>query len=144
SMLEPFYHVGFVVDDLELAQREMTAALGLTWGNAMTIPVPVHHDGEVTLREFTFVYSLTGPPHVELVRAGDPPWTATEGVHHLGYWSDDLAADIERLQANGHTLVANAVDETGALFGFAYLRSAHGLLIELVDVAVRPMLAAGL
>ena len=34
--------------------------------------------------------------------------------------------------------------ETGALFGFGYLRSPDGLLVELVDVATRPMLEQGL
>ncbi|MDT5025080.1 MAG: hypothetical protein QOE61_1506 [Micromonosporaceae bacterium] len=142
-MLTPFYHVGIVVADIEQAQKEVGAALGLTWGTPMTIPVPVQYGGEVTLREFTFVYSVEGPPLVELVAAGSPPWTVSEGVHHVGYWSADLAADIQSLQGNGYTLVAHGVNEAGALFGFVYLRSPSGLLVELVDVAVQAMLAGG-
>jgi hypothetical protein len=142
-MLTPFYHVGIVVPDIERAQKEVGGALGLTWGTPMTIPVPVDYGGEVTLREFTFVYSVEGPPLVELVAVGSPPWTVSEGVHHVGHWSTDLAVDTQSLQSNGFTLVAHGVNEAGALFGFVYLRSPSGLLVELVDVAVQAMLAGG-
>ncbi len=143
-MLTPFFHVGFVVPDLTAAQQEFSASHGLTWGSVMTVPMPVRYGGEVSLREFSFVYSIEGPPHVELVAIGGPPWTVGEGVHHIGYWSEDLAADIQQLEGTGYSLVATGVDEGGALFGFAYLRGAGGLLVELVDVAVKPMLQAGL
>ena len=48
-------------------------------------------------------------------------------MHHVGYWSADLAADIQSLRGNGYTLVAHGVNEAGALFGFVYLRSSSGL-----------------
>jgi catechol 2,3-dioxygenase-like lactoylglutathione lyase family enzyme len=142
-MLAPFYHVGIVVPDVPQAQAEVGGALGLTWGTPMTIPIPVQYEGEVTLREFTFVYSVDGPPFVELVAAGSPPWTISDGVHHIGYWSDGLSGDIEHLRGKGYTLVAHGVNEDGALFGFAYLRDRYGLLVELVDVAVQAMLIGG-
>ncbi len=56
-----------------------------------------------------------------------------EGVHHICFEVDDIAAALERLKAHG----AELVDETprtnskGQRYAFVHPKSAHGVLIEL-------------
>ena len=61
------------------------------------------------------------------------------GIHHLGYWSDDVAADAARLTARGYAAEATGVRPDGTAV-WAYHRSASGPRIELVSRAI----AAGL
>jgi len=58
---------------------------------------------------------------------------AGSGIHHLGYWSDDVAADSAALEAQGYALEA-----AGQVW--AYHRSPAGPRIELVNRVVQPML----
>jgi len=51
-------------------------------------------DGEATL-DLVFTYSKT-EPRVEVIQSMPGTlWVPAEdsGIHHLGYWSDDVAAD---------------------------------------------------
>ena len=99
---EDQFHVGVVVDDLEAALAELRAVrlpvvrhdLG---AHRVTLP-----DGDHAL-EFTFAYSVT-VPRLEMIRT--MPGTlwepaADSGIHHLGYWSDDVAADSAELVRRG-------------------------------------------
>ncbi len=59
-------------------------------------------------------------------------------VHHLGYFSDDLAESARALEANGFTLEMTA-DVPGSDLGlFAYYTDAFGTRIEIVDRALFP------
>ena len=51
-------------------------------------------------RDISFVYSVDGPPHVELIAATEPPWCAQEGLHHMGMWTEDVVADMDALVAD--------------------------------------------
>ena len=55
------------------------------------------------------------------------------GVHHLGYWSDDLEADLATLEANGLACEVKSYnpDGSGKLL-WAYTKGPTGLRIELV------------
>ena len=94
--MEPYFQVGFVVPDLEAAMAEIGAGLGVEMIG------PQERDlGDCVLR---IAFASTPPPYLELIEG--PPgslWDATEGahIHHLGYWSADLDADSDRLEAAG-------------------------------------------
>jgi hypothetical protein len=87
------FHVGIVVDDLEAALAEHTELFGYQWCDVISVPTQVTlPDGDHEL-EFTFAYSVT-VPRLEMIRT--MPGTlwepaADSGIHHLGYWSDDVA-----------------------------------------------------
>jgi hypothetical protein len=59
-------------------------------------------------------------------------------VHHIGVWVDDVPAETHRLLDEGwHLVAAQAGPEDG--FGrFTYLAPPSGLIVELVDVALKP------
>jgi Glyoxalase/Bleomycin resistance protein/Dioxygenase superfamily len=107
------FHVGVRVPDIDLAMAEIGAAQGVTWASVQhaddrTVWTPERGLEQVAL---TFVYSCEGPHRVELLQGsagsvwdcGDRP-----GLHHVGVWSDDVAADTERCLAAGWTLTAAA------------------------------------
>ena len=63
------------------------------------------------------------------------------GVHHLGYWSDDLEADLATLEANGLACEVKSYnpDGSGKLL-WAYTKGPTGPRIELVSRAMEPFI----
>jgi lactoylglutathione lyase len=68
-------------------------------------------------------------------------WTpADSGVHHLGYWSDDVDADVATLEANGMELEVKSLLPEGSTL-WAYCKGGTGPRIELVSRAMEPFIA---
>lgn len=132
-MLAPFYHVGLIVPELGEAMRDLSSTLGLTWAKQQRGEMPVIVDGRQVTRDISFVYSIEGPPHVELIGANEPPWCAQDGLHHMGIWTEDVVGDMEKLVAEKYSITATGVGRDGNPSRFAYLTSPTGLLVELVD-----------
>lgn len=134
------FHFGIVVDDLESTLDQLTELFGYEWcaeiGGPTTVAFP-DGEAEVNLR---FVYSATSP-RVEVIRAvpGTPWVPAASGVHHLGYWSDDVAADSADLVRAGYVTEAVGKRPDGTPY-WTYNRSPEGLLVELVSRAIQPSL----
>lgn len=137
-MIAPFYHVGLVVPELGEAMRDLTSTLGLSWAREQRGEMPVLLDGEQVMRDISFVYSVEGPPYVELIGANDPPWRAQDGLHHLGMWTADVVGDLNDLVAENYSVTATGVGRDGTVSRFAYLTSPTGLLVELVDTRSKP------
>ncbi|WP_029431362.1 VOC family protein [Blastococcus sp. URHD0036] len=127
------FHLGFVTDDLAGMRDEMTELLGYEWTAETTNATPVCLLGVDTTLDLRLVYSRS-TPRVELVQSvpGNPVWAPAGGVHHLGYWSDDLAADRADLESRG--FVAEALgQQPGGTPMWAYFHRAGGPRIELID-----------
>lgn len=128
--MNDFYHLCFVVQDIERAASDLTRALGVTWS-------PVR-DGRLGDWDYRIVFSTEGPPFFEVIQ-GPPgsPWDATAGSRfdHLGYWSDDVNADRHRLAGRGAPVEFDACPY-GRSFTYHRLDSV-GLRVELVDVSVQ-------
>jgi hypothetical protein len=133
------YHAGVVVDDLDAAREALARAAGYVWTAPVESDVLVQFpDAErtVTLR----VCFSTVSPHVELIQSvpgtiWEPP---SSGVHHLGYWADDVRADCRDLEAKGYAV--EAWSDLGGLRTFAYCRAPLGPRIELVHRSFAPVL----
>ena len=135
---EDQFHLGLVVEDFEGVLAEFSAAFGYEWcaeiGGAVPLTLPT---GNAVL-DISCAYSRT-LPRLEIVRR--IPGTLWEpvpggGVHHVGYWSDDVAADAAELTGQGFVTEASRSGSGGA--PFAFLRGPSGLLVELVDRVARP------
>ncbi|OBI37134.1 bleomycin resistance protein [Mycobacterium colombiense] len=126
------YHFGLIVPDIDAAATGLTQLAGYQWTRpieaAMTIATPT---GETTA-DVAFVYSVQAP-HIELVRAvPGTPWTTSpdSAAHHLGFWVDDMAAAVDRLESAGY---ARELEPLGDLAGtFGYYVHTSGVRIELV------------
>ncbi|MBK3572328.1 VOC family protein [Streptomyces sp. MBT65] len=134
---EDQFHLGLVVVDFEGTLAEFTAAFGYEWCAEIGGAVPLALPGGNAVLDISCVYSRT-QPRLEIVRR--VPGTLWEpvvgGVHHVGYWSDDVAADAAELTRQGFVTEASRTGSGGA--PFAFLRAPSGLLVELVDRVARP------
>lgn len=137
---EDFYHTGIIVPDLEAAVARLSAVAGYQWITPLTYTLPFRTANGTRELTSTFVYSIQSP-HLELItEVPDSPWTAAPGnsVHHLGYFTDNLADTARMLEANGFTFEATAGVSPPDLALFAYYIDAFGTRIEIVDRAIFP------
>ncbi|OYU34806.1 VOC family protein [Novosphingobium sp. PASSN1] len=129
------YHIGIVVDDFDAACEDYARSLGLTWSPVIEVGMDVWLAGQgIKHLDFKAVYSVEAP-HIEIVQAiPGTPSVPVPGrpMHHLGYWSDDLAADSQRLEALGNPRIMCPLAE-GKPVGFVFHALPDGTLIELVD-----------
>jgi catechol 2,3-dioxygenase-like lactoylglutathione lyase family enzyme len=141
---EDLYHTGIVVPDLDAAMARLTAVTGYRWITPLSYTLPFRTAAGSRELTSTIVYSVQGP-HLELVQeVPGSPWTAAPGnsVHHLGYFTDNLAETGRMLERNGFTFEMTAdVAQPSAesdLALFAYYVDAFGTRIEIVDRALFP------
>ncbi len=136
------FHVGIVVEDLDASLEQLSILFGYEWGAEMRTETQVElPDGEMMV-EVRFRYSRD-TPRVELIQARPGTlWTpvANSGIHHLGYWSDDVAADGAELEQAGYAFEAAGSDGRGARL-WTYHRSERGPRIELLSRALEPLLS---
>ena len=119
-------HVGHVVADLDAAMSRYSDELGLRWA-----PVTSYGKGRHASR---FTCTVDGPVLIELIQqVPGTVWMPEAGapLHHLAYWTDELAARRDELVRRGLRLEVSGPT-------FAYLRSDAGLRVELMDRAVEP------
>lgn len=147
-MLDPtdVSHTGFVVDDVEATMEELGGVMDLSWAPLTRLTMNLRFADGPRVVDMTFTYSVQ-EPHLELLASvPDTPWVQSQGAapiglqaaHHIGMWSDDVAADSRDLETRGAPrLVTYEHDGEGA-HGFAYHRMPSGLLVELVDRARVP------
>ncbi|MBW0013832.1 VOC family protein [Mycobacterium sp.] len=137
---EDFYHTGIVVPDLDAAMARLSALAGYRWTTPLSYTLPFRTaDGTRELTS-TFVYSVQAP-HVELIKeVRGSPWTAAQGtsVHHLGYFTDNLAESAKALEDNGFAFEMTAAVSESDLSLFAYYIDSCGTRIEIVDRALFP------
>lgn len=137
---EDFYHTGIIVPDLDAAMARLSALAGYRWIRPVSYTLPFRTTAGTQEVTSTFVYSLQAP-HVELIKeVPGTAWTAAPGnaIHHLGYWTDDLAESAKMLEDNGFTFEATADTAPPDLALFAYYLDAAGTRIEIVDRALFP------
>lgn len=131
-MLEKIDHIGIAVRDLEEAVRRYTLLLA----------APPAHVEEVPSQQVKVAMFTVGASRVELLAATSPDSAIAkfldkrgEGMHHLCFKVDDLAAALAHVQAGGLEVVpgAGAAGAGGSRVAFLHPRSAAGVLIELVE-----------
>ena len=128
----PLFQVCIVVDDLEATMTQFTEALGFRWTERAQRVI----DGDTV----TVVFSIEGPPHIELVDgSGASGVWATGGeprVHHLGFWSDDFSRDCAQLERAG--LVLRSTTERIERKNALYDSGVCGTKLELIATDRRP------
>jgi hypothetical protein len=138
---EDQFHVGIVVDDLESTIEGLSELFGYEWCDEMGGPIPVTLPTGDTLVDLSFVYSKT-VPRLEIIRTvAGTLWEPAggSGIHHLGYWSDDVAVDAAALAQRGFATEATGSRPDGVPF-WTFHKNATGPRIELVSRSVQPAL----
>jgi hypothetical protein len=137
------FHTGIVVPRLEPAMDDLGRALGLRWTEAREHEIRQWRPGGEQRLTLRYAYSLAPYPLVELIEAQpgtfyEPVAGAPTQLHHVGLWVDDLAAASDALARDGFPLAAAGVDDDGRRPArVTFHESAHGLRVELCDVAMR-------
>jgi hypothetical protein len=135
------FHVGIVAEDPVATRATLSSVFGYEWGEEVGGSGPVTLPDGDTVVDLRCAYTLT-EPRVEVV--GRVPGTLWEpvagaGIHHVGYWSADVAADAAELIADGYAMEASRTGQDGRLY-FAFLSSPNGFRVELVSTVIRPSL----
>jgi hypothetical protein len=138
-MEQRIWHIGIAVEDLELGKKEFADVFGLSWRptriRRLTLTDAEGADHDVECR---VTFSEGSPFAVELWKAipGTPlAAPAGGGVHHIGYWVDDMVHESARMSALGFGPFA-------AVAGRPLLNSGpSGTVVELCDLhSDRPQL----
>ena len=139
---ENLYHSGIVVDDLDATLDWFTKVAGYRWTDVVEVDqVAQTPNGEVTI-PMRMAYSGNAPRVEILQTVPGTIWVpADSGVHHLGYWSDDVESDLATLEANGmrYEVKSYNPDGSGTLL-WAYCKGPSGPRIELVSRAMEPFI----
>jgi catechol 2,3-dioxygenase-like lactoylglutathione lyase family enzyme len=142
------FHTGMVVADLAAAQRDVGAALGLTWAPVRRFDPLTWWTPEGGLEEIAVeaTYSRGGPQHFELVqgpRGGFFDPDLMPDSRHIGIWVDDLASEVERLIGQGWRVVGAGGAPADGYGILAYLAPPYpGVLVELVSTIIEPIITA--
>ncbi|MFI5718819.1 VOC family protein [Nocardia sp. NPDC051750] len=116
------FHTGVATTDMAATAATLSATLGYEWGDRIGSVVQVTVAGGVTDIELSCMFSIN-EPRLEVVRAvSGTLWEPVPGggIHHVGYWSDDVAADVTELIRHGWQVEATRKTPDGALH-FAFL-----------------------
>ncbi len=129
-MLEKVEHIGIAVKNLHEAEEKYTYLLGVK---------PYKREEVKTEKVITSFFRL-GETKIELLAATSPESPIArfiekrgEGIHHIAYATDDIKAELKRLEKEGFEIITPQ-PKKGAdnkLVAFIHPRSAGGVLIEL-------------
>ena len=134
---EDQFHLGIVVDDFEGTLRSLSELFGYEWCSEIAITMPVTLPSGDIVVDNRFTYSVTAP-RLEIIQSiPGTLWVPAGGVHHIGYWSDDVAADSAELERRGFATEAAGRRPDGAPH-WAYHRDGTGLRIEIVSRSAQP------
>ena len=131
-MLSDVDHVGIAVHDLEAAVELYRGAFGIEAVHRETVE-------DQGVEEVLF---KVGTSYIQLLAATGPDTPVGkflakrgEGVHHIGYRVDDVAAVLEHLRGRGVPLVDEAPrpGSRGTTVAFAHPKGFGGVLVELVQ-----------
>lgn len=130
-MIGPAHHVGIAVKRLAPAV-ERYRALGLD----------LEYEEDVPTAGVRVAFLEAGSLHIELLEPQDPSGPVArflakrgEGLHHIAFATRDIPSELVRLEEEGFALVDRAPrpGARGRRVAFLHPRSAHGVLIELVE-----------
>jgi hypothetical protein len=135
------FEIGLVVGNLEAAMEQFHKALGYTFSLIVDGVLPTRDNTGDTTPPMRMAVSR-GQPQLELLEAVPgthlvPP--AGTGLHHLGYYVDDLAASSQALAALGIPFTCGGFAGEACPVSWAYHEMADGTLIELVDRQTAPL-----
>ena len=146
-MLDPgaLYHLGVVVPALDEALAELGRRYGLTWGPRHEAQRTVWLEGAIVDVGFHTCFSVQAP-HLEIIEAVPGTiWQQPSGsaLHHLGYWTDDVASCSESLETAGSPPAPRVVSPPMAPTRAASPTTVtRGYFVEVVSSSIRAEMEA--
>ncbi len=131
-MIKKLSHIGIAVKDIHHSGKIFSKLFGTTAAepeevSGQGVKVSFFHVGEMSV-EITEATSPESPIAKFISKRG-------EGVHHLSFEVDDIAAEVVKLKAAGFSFVDEdpRVGAGGSLVVFLHPKSTNGVLIELCE-----------
>lgn len=123
-------HIGIAIKDMQQACNIYEKLLG----------TPCYKTETVESEGVDTAFFKVGPNKIELLSSAQPDSAIAkflekkgEGIHHIAFDVEDIYAEMERLRAEGFTLL-NETPKKGAdnkLICFVHPKTSNGVLIEL-------------
>lgn len=129
-MIKKIDHLGIAVRSIAEARRFYEDVLGL----------PCQGEEEVASQQVRTAFFTVGEVHLELLEPTSPESPVAkflesrgEGIHHVAYRTDDIAADLARARGAGCRLIHETpfTGAGGKLVAFLHPKSSFGVLSEL-------------
>jgi hypothetical protein len=133
-LITPAYHVGLVVEHIEDAQEELERVLGVSWGRVQRKTLRLETLGGPKDVDVAYVYTLEGPPYLEVIEQRVGTVFEPLGLHHLGLWTDDSAGESARFEHEGCPRESVILKPDGSWSGGLFHGTRSGLRLELVDI----------
>ena len=132
-MLKKIDHIGIAVHSIDKTRGFYEQALGL------------HCEGieEVPSQKVRTAFFSLGEAHIELLEPIDDNSPIAkflekrgEGIHHIAYQSDDVAAQLDKARTAGCKLINEqpVAGAGGKQIAFLHPKSTHGVLTEICEV----------
>jgi len=136
--ISKLFHVGVVVSDFERGLAELSELFGCEWATERSFDAPVRYPAGHTVVLRVRNALTAAQPVIELIEAiPGTLWTPTDsGIHHLGYWADDVESESARLEQRGWPAEVFGLAPGGHVAS-ALHRRADGPRIELISSAYR-------
>jgi methylmalonyl-CoA/ethylmalonyl-CoA epimerase len=129
-MVNKIEHIGIAVKNIEESNILFEKLLG----------IPSYKSEEVVSEGVLTSFFQTGSNKIELLMATNPESPIAkflekkgEGIHHIAFDVDDIAAETERLKSEGFVMI-NEVPKKGAdnkWVVFLHPKNTNGVLVEL-------------
>ncbi|HYB81567.1 MAG TPA: VOC family protein [Mycobacterium sp.] len=135
------FEIALVVPNLEAAIDQFHRALGYTFSVIVDGVLPTRDAAGDSMPPMRMTVSREHP-QLELLESAPGSHLvapAGTGLHHLGYYVDDLTASSAALTALGIPLLCCGFIERVSPASWAYHRMRGGTLIELVDRQTAPL-----
>jgi len=136
-MVKKIDHLGIAVRSIAEARVFYEQVLGLS----------CERIEEVASQKVRTAFFTVGETHIELLEPTDSESPVAkfldrngEGIHHIGYLSDDIEGELNRARANGCRLVNEQPVEGagGKRIAFLHPKSTHGVLTEICSKGSSP------
>jgi hypothetical protein len=135
------FEIGLIVPSLEKAIEQFHYAFGYTFSPIVEGVLPTQDELGRSMPPLRMSVSREAP-QIELLEVAPgthlTPPTGT-GLHHLGYYVDDLVDESARLAATGAAFVRGGFADDIFPAGWVYHEMHDGTLIELVDRQTAPL-----
>lgn len=129
-MINKIDHLGIAVHSIDQARKFYENVLGLHCERIEEVPS----------QQVRTAFFKVGETHIELLEPTDPASPIArflekhgEGIHHIGYLSDDLEQELDLARGSGCQLI-NETPVAGAgnkRIAFLHPKSTHGVLTEI-------------
>jgi hypothetical protein len=138
--LSEMFHVGIVVPNLDDGCARFAELLGIQWGPIIEGDIAIRDgEGNDLVVPNRICYS-TQPPYLELIQeVAGTPWVCNEhsNLHHIGFFSEALAADSADLSAAACPLELLDGHGDAPPSTFTYHRDPLSVRVEFVNAELR-------